>query len=283
MKFIGRPTVGLALSGGSAKGLAHIGVIKAFEEAGIPIDMIAGTSMGALVGAFYAAGRDGAELERIANSIDRRQLLQLLDPGFNGGLMAGEKVYEFIDSFLRGATFEKCRVPFRVVTTDLRTGEPTIFDDGELLPAIRASISLPLVFNPVPYRDLLLTDGGLSLPLPARVVRDMGADIVISVNVLSRLDPRAVVHPKGVSGIFSVANASIDIMMRNLTKQDATLSDIVIAPEVSSFNSRDFDRARPLIELGAVSAKEVLPRIKGAITAKTPPLRRLLTRLRSLH
>jgi NTE family protein len=277
-----RPTIGLALSGGSAKGFAHIGVIKVLEEAGIPIDYIAGTSMGALVGAYYAARKDINEMEKIALTLDRKQMMRLIDLAFNGGLIGGEKVYGFFEPHLRGMTFEKCHIPLRVVATDLKTAQPVIFHDGELLPAVRASISLPIIFTPVTYRDLLLADGGLSIPLPARIVRDMGADVVIAVNVLGRGYTGVKEGTQGLRGLLNLADASIDIMMHNLAKRDTEEADIVIEPNISGSGSFQFDQSRQFIELGEQAGRQALSRIEGAIASKTPVLQKLINHFRSL-
>lgn len=281
MSLIERPKIGLALSGGSAKGFAHIGVIKELEQAGIPIDYIAGTSMGSVVGAFYATGKDIRQMERIATTLDRKQLVQLIDFAFKGGLLSGEKLYAFIKEHLSGTTFEECQIPLRVVATDLKTSEPVIFREGELWRALRASISLPNIFTPVAHENTLLADGGLCIPLPARVVRDMGADVVIAVNVMARRDVRAMENLTGVRGFVAIANASLDIMMHHLSRHDAESADVVIAPDTSAFASYGYDQARPIIESGAVAAREALPRVREAIEAKTPFLAKLKRRFRS--
>ncbi|HUO50535.1 MAG TPA: patatin-like phospholipase family protein [Candidatus Paceibacterota bacterium] len=268
MKFRGRPKIGLALSGGSAKGFAHIGVIKILTDAGISIDCIAGTSMGSMVGAFYAAGKDVGEIEQVA-AVDKKQLLRLLDPQFKSGLLAGKKIDEFIGSHLRGVTFENCKTPLRIIATNLKTGEPVIFSDGEVVPAIRASISLPIIFNPVGYRDLLLADGGLAVPLPTRIVRQMGADVVIAVNVLAHTFTQLGEDDSTMPGPLGMANVSLDILMHNLAKEDTATADIVIAPEVGHYVSHQFDQGPRFIEIGADAARKALPAIRMAIDSKT--------------
>lgn len=280
MEDMRHPTIGLALSGGSAKGLAHIGVIKALDEAGIRADFVAGTSMGALVGAFHATGTSIAEMERIALSMDRRQLLRFIDPALQGGLIAGQKVYEFFESHLKGAAFENCRIPLCIVATDLKTSDPVVLKDGELMPALRASIALPPVLNPVVYRGLLLADGGLSIPLPARTAREMGAEVVIAVDVLAHRDLQAMEDVRGMRGLVSVANASLEVMMHHLAMQDAVEADIVIAPDVSMINSYQFDQAHRLIGIGYEAGREAVPRIKEIVAAKTPLMQKLADRFR---
>lgn len=275
MKLLQRPKVGLALSGGSAKGFAHIGVIKELERAGIPIDYIAGTSMGALVGAFYAAHKNVEEMEKVANTIDKKRLLKLIDPTFRGGFITGNKVSEFLETHLGKTRFEDCLIPLKIVTTDIKTGTAVIFQSGELIPAIRGSISLPLIFTPLEHQGLLLTDGGLSVPLPSRIVRDMGADIVIAVNVLARTHITGSEQVKGVRGLFDMANISIGILTRNLAKHDSDQADILIEPDVSSYGSYQFDKAPQFIEVGSNAAKEMAPKIETLVTSREPPLLRL--------
>jgi NTE family protein len=283
MFFTDRPKIGLALSGGSAKGFAHIGVIKVLEEAGIPIDYIAGTSMGSIVGAFYATGKNIREIERIATTLDRKQLMQLIDFAFKGGLLSGEKLYAFIKTNLAGTTFEECKIPLSVIATDLKTSEPVVFRKGDLWPALRASISIPSIFAPVAHENALLADGGLCIPLPARIVRDMGADIVIAVNVMAHRDVRPMQNLTGIRGFVAVANASLDIMMHHLARYDEESADVVIAPDTSAFASYGYDQAQPIIESGATAAREVLPRVTEAIEAKTSVLSKLSRRFRSLR
>ena len=144
-----RPKIGLALGSGGSRGLAHIGVIKALEENNIPIDFIAGSSIGAMAGGFYAAGLSIKKMEEISLETNWRRMFSLVDPHLKQGLISGEKVKTFIEGYVDGKKIEDCKIPFVAVATDLKTGEIVILNKGEMAQAIRASISIPLVFKPV--------------------------------------------------------------------------------------------------------------------------------------
>ena len=174
---------GIALGSGSARGLAHIGVIRALEEAGIQIDCVAGTSMGALVGSVYASGKLN-ELEQTYLDFDWKQIASLFDVVFpKSGLIDGKKVGDFIKSYLHAENIEQLPLPFRAIATDLLSGEEACFAQGNVIEAVRASISVPGIFTPVRHGDRILADGGLVNPVPVSAVRAMGAEFVIAVDV----------------------------------------------------------------------------------------------------
>ena len=179
------PKIGLALSGGGARGLAHIGVLKVLERKGIPVDYLAGTSMGGVIAAGYAAGFDTAYLEQEAQRMSRwRNLLPLVDRSLPGlGLVKGERVRDYLASQLGEMTFDQLRIPLALVAVDLLTGKEVALQSGVVADAVRATISLPGVFAPFPLDGRLLVDGGVLNNLPADVVRGMGADVVIAVDV----------------------------------------------------------------------------------------------------
>lgn len=177
--------VGLALGSGSARGLAHIGVLKVLDREGIPIDFIAGTSAGALIGAIYAAGISPFEIEEITLNIDRKKTISLFTPTIsNSGLLDGSRIEKFIESILGRQNIGSLKIPFAAVATDLQSGEEIIITEGSLITAIRASMSIPGIFTPVEHNGRLLVDGGLVNPVPVSTTIGMGADIVIAVNVL---------------------------------------------------------------------------------------------------
>lgn len=175
--------IGLALGSGSARGWAHIGVIQALSEAGIRVDCVAGTSIGAMVGAVYASGKID-ELEEIVLQFDWKHILHFFDIVFpKSGLIDGMKVADFIRSHVEEKNIEELLIPFRAVTTDLTTGHEVVIQDGDIIEAVRASISLPGIFTPVRKNGKILVDGGLVNPVPVSVVREMGADFVIAVDL----------------------------------------------------------------------------------------------------
>jgi len=175
--------IGLALGSGSARGWAHIGVVQALEESGIRVDCVAGTSIGALVGAVYASGRIDA-LKAVVLGLDRKQILRLFDIVFpKSGLIHGKKVADFLRSYVQTGNIEQLPVPFSTVSTDLVTGSEVVGREGNVIEAVRASISFPGIFTPVIRNGMVLVDGGLVNPVPVSVVRDMGADFVIAVDL----------------------------------------------------------------------------------------------------
>jgi len=183
--------IGLALGSGSARGLAHIGVIKALDEAGIRVDYIAGTSAGAVVGAVYASGRINS-LENVVLQLDWKKIVYFFDVVFpKSGLIDGNKITDFIRNHVDEKNIEDLPLPFCAVSTDLATGNEVAIQEGDLIEAVRASISIPGIFTPVKKNDITLVDGGLVNPVPVSVVREMGAGFVIeetksSIDLLTR-------------------------------------------------------------------------------------------------
>jgi NTE family protein len=174
--------IGLALGSGAARGMAHIGVLKVLEKTGTRIDAIAGTSIGAFIGALYAAGVPVGQMEEVARNVDWRQMARLLDPTLpTSGLIDGRKVAGFMAELLPVRTFEELQIPLAVVATDVETGEMLIIKKGSLLQALQAAIAFPGIFTPVRFGDRFLVDGGLCNPVPVDVVRELGADTVIGV------------------------------------------------------------------------------------------------------
>lgn len=256
-----RPTVGLALGSGGPRGLAHIGVIKVLEENNIPIDYIAGSSIGAMVGGFYAATKDIKQVESVALGADRRLILSLLDPTFRQGLLAGDKIKKYIEHHVGKMAFKDLKVPLCVVATNLKNGDVVVFDVGKVAPAIRASISFPLVFKPVELNNRLLADGGLSAPVPVEVVRTMGADFVIAVN----LDADYFSNSDGKNstfGFYKIADNSINLLRHHLARWNVKDADIVINPRVGNANWANFLDGKDIIAAGEQAAREVLPRLQ---------------------
>ncbi|VVO31840.1 patatin-like phospholipase family protein [Pseudomonas fluorescens] len=276
-----RPNIGLVLSGGAARGLAHIGVLKALEEQGVKIDAIAGTSMGAVIGGLYASGYKIDELEKLALSInwqqalsdapprrdvpfrrkqdDRdflvKQKLSFRDDGSLGlplGVIQGQNLALLLESMLAHTSdtrdFDKLPIPFRAVATDIASGEKVVFRKGHLPQVIRASVSIPAVFAPVELNGRLLVDGGMTDNIPLDVAREMGVDIAIVVDIGTTLSPR-----NQLTTVVDVLNQSITLMTRrNSEEQLATLhpDDVLIQPSLASFGVADFGRTREMIDAG---------------------------------
>ena len=185
------PTLGVALGSGAARGLAHIGVLKVFEEENIQIDTLAGTSIGALIGALFAAGVPVRQMEQVALEIDWRSMAKLLDPVIPlSGLTDGRKLVSFIEDLLPVRNFEDLNRPFAITATDIKTGEAVIIKQGDLLEALRASLAFPGIFSPASFGKRLLVDGGLCNPLPIDVTRNMGADKVIGICTIPKVNKK---------------------------------------------------------------------------------------------
>ncbi len=284
-----RPKIGLALSGGGARGMAHVGVLKALEEKRIPIDYIAGTSMGSIVGGLYATGMSPEDLEWAIKSVDwdnalnpsnKRQLKNYrqkqeekdyfadIEIGISKegaksgtGLVGDHKVMlelqRLVGSF-NEKDFDQFPIPFRAVTTDLNAGEPYIIDHGDLAMAMRASMAVPLVFGPVKHQDRMLVDGGILNNLPVNVVKAMGADIVIAVNISS---PLATVDEN--SSVLALTYQSVDVALVQNTKESVKMADILIQPKLEGIDSSMFDKVAEMINDGYLttysSSKALMP------------------------
>ena len=204
------PKLGLALGGGAARGFAHIGVIQVLEENGIKPDLVVGTSAGSLVAAFYASGKTGAQLQWLADTMDESQLTDWTIPFMSRGMLRGEALGRYVNSQLNGAKIEDLKMPLGIVATDLQTGDGILFRRGDIATAVRASSAVPSVFEPVRIGNKDYVDGGLVSPVPVRSARQMGADIVIAVDISSRPeDAKTTDMLKVLLQTFSIMGKSI--------------------------------------------------------------------------
>jgi NTE family protein len=262
--------VGLALSGGAARGIAHIGVLQVLREENVPVDAVAGTSAGAVMGAIFASGQDTRRMVEQALDASWKKMAPLIDPSFpRNGLIKGRKITRLLSEFIGGdITFSDLRIPFACVATDINTGEEIVIDKGSVLEALRASISIPGIFTVVKREGRHLVDGGLTTPVPVNVVRRMGADFVIAVNVNPHVSTRL-----GKSGqervkahkdpnIFQVMVQSIYITTYSLAQGSLSNADIVIEPDLEHIGAADFHKAAELIEQGQQAARRAVPEIK---------------------
>ena len=259
-----RKKIGLALGSGGLKGFAHVGVIKVLEENNIPIDFIAGSSIGALVGGLYAANKDIKQLEEIIFTTDVKKGLGLLDPRLSKGLLRGRKIEEFVNHYLYRKNFDDLKIPLAVVATNLRTGEAEIIQNGDLSSAIRASISVPIIFQPIKREGKLLIDGGMTMPIPIKVLKQMGADIVIAVNLYNAFE-----RPKRFPKISMslIGNETLEIMLYQITKRDIVEADVVIAPDVDGYSViKALEQRQKIFHLGEESAREKINLIKELIS-----------------
>jgi len=267
MMGIQRPKIGLALSIGGPRGFAHIGVIKVLERNGIPIDFIAGSSAGALVGGFYAAFGNIRRVEKLALATDDwRQFFGIRDLVVGSGLLAGKTIRKFLKEHLDGLQFRDLKIPLTVVATDLRKGKAVYFNRGRLVPALRASVSLPLVFEPVKHGKELLLDGGLSLPVPVSAVKEMGADIVVAVNVKSYH-----FQEKGSNrfALYRIATNSLGVMRSCLADLSSQGADLVIVPKIANRLSWGKFSGREIIQAGEEAMEFSLSRLKELIRLKS--------------
>ena len=301
-----RQTVGLVLSGGGARGGAHVGILKALEELEVPVDYIAGTSMGAIIGALYAAGYSAGEIETILEETDWKKALsdrparpdrtmrkkdlerQFFIPfrvGFNKGSLQlplgaieGQHLDQIFHQLLFPVVgiddFDRLPIPFRAVATDLVSGQEVVLKGGSLPDALRASMSVPGVFAPVRIEDRLLVDGGMANNLPVSVVREMGADIVIAVDISTPL-----LTEEQLTSILSVTEQLTGFLTRkNTDEQIATLKqhDVLIVPELGEFSSTDFAGASEIVSLGYEAAMRDQTRLaglsRGRLRDRKPPL-----------
>ncbi len=254
-------SIGLALGGGGARGCAHIGVIKALEEAGIKIDYIAGTSIGALVGGVYASGKLNT-LEEFALNMDVKSVLFNLDPAIsNQGFLKGNKVKKLLSEKFAAELIENTHIPFTAVAVELESGDELHLQKGNLVEAIRASISIPGIFVPVKVEDKYLVDGGLTNPMPVSVVRDMGADIVIAVDLNNCI--RNIPDKRSKPNMIDVLGNTITVMQKKITEANVQSCppDILIQPSLANIHLFDFHLAKPMIEAGYESTKAALPQI----------------------
>lgn len=256
-----RKKVGLVLGGGGPRGLAHIGVIKVLEENNIPIDFVAGTSIGAMIGGFYACTKDIKKVEEIALGVGKKMIFSLLDPSFKDGLLGGDKIKKFIENNIDKVDFDDLKIPLRIVATDFKSGEAVVINSGDVASAIRASISLPLIFKPIKRESKLLVDGGLSLPVPVEVMRDMGADFIIAVNLNADFFSDNDKADKRFT-LYKTAETSINILQHNLSYQNVRGADIVISPRVGKTSWSKFLDGGEVIITGEESAREIIPQIK---------------------
>ncbi len=267
-----RKKIGLALGSGGARGLAHIGVIRALERHNIPIDYIAGSSIGAVVGGFYSATKDIEWVQKVLTGNDRRQLFELFwDLAvFKGGILKGDKGVKFFrnklteKTGLEEVTFDDLKLKFAAVATDLECGEAVIIRYGNLLGALRASYSIPFLFQPVLSNSRLLADGGLSQPVPVNVVRDMGADVVIGVN----LDAHFPMQNIKKVNMASLASPLLNIVRHNLAAKDLQMADVKVEPNITNaslLGIRHFLAADEFIGKGEEAMENEIKKLKKLI------------------
>jgi len=292
----GRVRVGLALSGGGARGAAHIGILKVFEREGIPIDCIVGVSMGALTGGLYAIGYSPGQVEKfivdqdwnslfsdapqwrftpLSERADSRYQGKIALRGWSleipGGLLGGQRFTQALDvltaekMLLAQNDFDRLPIPFRAVATNLIDGKPYIFRQGSMTQALRASVAIPMMFTPLETEDALLVDGGLVNNLPTDVVRDMGADIIIAVDVSTPLLDRSELRT-----LFNVIDQAISLQMVKNIEESKKLASIVLSPDLDAYSNTNYDKLNEIVKKGEEIAERHIDEIRALVAGISP-------------
>ncbi|MGE0127297.1 MAG: patatin-like phospholipase family protein [Blastocatellales bacterium] len=253
-----RPVVGLALGGGMARGCAHVGVLRELERNNISIDLIAGTSVGSLIGGAYAAGLSPDQIEQLALNISWNDLGRVTISKL--GFYNSERTEDFVRKNFPTTEFEKVRIPFGAVATDIQTGKMVIFTEGSLPLAIRASCAMPIFYTPVLVNGRMMVDGGLVGHIPASVARLMGADVVIAVDVNSQHLPIA-----PPTHLFTVMSQALSVMGRSAVQYIYEDADIVVRPQIEHVRPDDLSKAAEMIAAGEEATRRVVHKIKQSL------------------
>lgn len=255
------PRIGLALGGGAARGFAHIGVIQVLEEAGIRPALVAGTSAGSLVATLYASGKNGAELGLLADAMEEAAITDWSFPG--RGLIRGEALARFVRDNTGGRSIEQMRLPLGIVATDLDNGQPILFQVGDPGVAVRASSAVPVVFQPVRIGSREYVDGGLVSPVPVRFARQMGAELVIAVDITDPPDGAA------TGDVMRILLQTFSIMGRSINHFELRDADVVVRPKLAGVSGADFAARKRSIQAGREAALAMLPELKAKLAAAT--------------
>jgi NTE family protein len=266
------PAIGVALGGGFARGIAHIGVLKVLEEEGIPVRILAGTSVGALIGAVYCSGVSIDELEEVARNCRFTTFARWTLSRY--GFASNDRMVSFLTRVLKVRSFEELRIPLGVTATDFNTGEGVVFHSGSIIDPVRASCAYPGMFLPVEIRGRYLVDGMLSHPVPTRPLREMGADRVLAVHLKGTWS-----NGGAPRNLFDVIGQSFAIAQDAMASVWRSAADLVIEPDVAGFAYDDFKRTNDLIHSGEIAMRAALPEVRkwmespaqSAVAAKPAP------------
>lgn len=257
------PKIGLALGSGGLRGLAHIGILRVFTREKIPIHYVAGCSIGSLIGSLYCSGLDADMILKLAKNLKRRHWLDFILPKM--GIISGERILDMLRLLTQQKTFDCLTIPLSVVATELNHGKEIVFTEGDVAKAVRASISVPGIFVPFQMDGMLLVDGAVLNPTPIDVARNMGADIVIGVDLA---------HASSISNIsnmFDVIIQSIDIMERELFKKRHGFCEVLIRPDVAHLSPSSFENIDECVAIGEQAAENALDQIKELINVWPKP------------
>ncbi len=262
-----RPRVALVLGGGGARGLAHIGVLKVLTREGVPVDLVVGTSVGALVGALYAAGLPVEEIERMGQEVGWDKISDMTAARVwrlfvSEELLRTEKMEHYIGRYVGNKQFADLGKPFACVATDLKTGEQIVLREGSVALAARASATMPGLFQPVPYRHRLLVDGGIVDNVPTDVAKMLGADVIVCVAVPANFSKY------NVSNILMTLTQALYIQGEVISQERLKQADVLIAPKVEDVSAMELWRSQECIAAGEVAARESLPRLRRVLVKK---------------
>jgi NTE family protein len=251
-----RPRVGLALAGGFARGIAHLGVLRVLREAGIPVDCVAGTSVGALIAVGYCAGASLEEMAKVGASTSFADFGRWTPSWL--GLATNQRLEKYLTRFTRATTFEQLRTPLTIATTDINAGVSVYYSHGPIVPPLRASCAYPGLFVPIQFEGRTLVDGFLTAPVPVEGVLLLGADVVIAVY----LEAGNIEEPRTFTDVLS---RSFNIIQRHGDLAWRTQADIIIEPEVKSFAWDDFSKTPEMMAAGEAAALAALPQIRAVL------------------
>jgi len=253
------PKLGLALGGGAARGFAHIGVLQVLEEEGIKPSLVVGTSAGSVVASFYASGKTGQQLQWLADTMDETQFTDWANPFSGRGILRGEALGKYINSQLNGMKIEDMKLPLGIVATDLRTGDGILFRRGDVATAVRASSAVPSVFEPVQIAGKDYVDGGLVSPVPVRYARQMGADLVLAVDISSRPEDAK------TTDMLKVLLQTFSIMGKSISQLELAQADVVVRPALPDIGSTEFSARKKSIEAGRAAMKQAMPQLRALL------------------
>jgi NTE family protein len=257
------PKIGIALGGGFARGMAHIGVLKVLEEENVPITCIAGTSVGALIGAIYCAGASAAEMEEIACRVRFRDFARWTISRY--GFASNRRMAGLLNSVLKVKTFEELRIPLAVTATDFASGSGVVFQEGDLVDTVRASCAYPGMFEPIRINNKFLVDGMLAHPVPTKPLREMGADRVLAIHLKGRWDVGG--EPRH---LFDVIGQCFAIAQENSAALWRPWTDLLVEPEVKEFKYDDFEHSCDLIQAGEKAMRAAMPELRSWLADPSP-------------
>lgn len=249
--------VALVLGAGAARGFAHIGVLKILEANKVPVHMVIGTSAGSFVGSLYAYGFTSYQIQKLAHSLDKNEIIDLTVP--DNGFVKGERLEEYVNAMVRNTPLEKMRIPFHAVAANIQNGQETVFSRGNTGTAVRASCSIPGIFRPVRIDGKMYVDGGVVSPIAVDAARRLGADIVIAVDISADIDAR---QPEGT---IETILQSIGIMHSKISAIQLAKADVIIRPKVGRIGSADFEKRLDAMIEGEKAAVDMLPQIQAII------------------